>query len=109
MAQPAQAYEANTEDFGALFEESVREGGKSEGAVVKGLIVAIEKDVAIIDVGFKSEGRVPLREFAINGVVPELRVGDEVEVYLEKIENRHGEAMLSREKALREEAWVKLE
>ncbi|MEQ1789756.1 MAG: 30S ribosomal protein S1, partial [Rickettsiales bacterium] len=74
-----------------------------------GIIVAIEKDVVIIDVGMKSEGRVPLREFMIGNTPAELKSGDEVEVYLEKIENKNGEAVLSREKALREEAWVKLE
>jgi len=97
------------EDFSALFEESLTTSGKNEGAVITGTIVAIEKDVAIIDVGLKSEGRVPLREFAVAGVMPELKVGDDVEVYLEKIENKNGEAVLSREKALREEAWIKLE
>jgi len=97
------------EDFGSLFEESVKEGGKNEGAVITGIVVAVEKDTVIIDVGLKSEGRVPLREFMVGGVQAELRAGDEVEVYLEKIENKNGEAVLSREKALREEAWVKLE
>ncbi len=96
------------EDFGALFEESLKSGG-NEGSVVKGIVVAIEKDVVIIDVGLKSEGRVSLREFAPHGGNVELRPGDEVEVYLEKIENKNGEAVLSREKALREEAWIKLE
>jgi len=112
MAQAAakgQELAFEIEDFGALFEESLTTGGKSEGSVVKGIIVAIEKDVAVIDVGMKSEGRVPLREFAVNNVPAELRVGDEVDVYLERIENKNGEAMLSREKALREEAWIKLE
>ena len=97
------------EDFGTLFEESIQSGGKQEGKVITGIVVAIEKDIAVIDVGLKSEGRVPLREFSASGANAEVRVGDEVEVYLEKIENRHGEAMLSREKALREEAWTKLE
>ncbi len=110
MSQTANAYSnVEIEDFGALFEESQTTGGKSEGSVVKGIIVAIEKDVVIIDVGMKSEGRVPLREFSIGNTQAELRPGDEVEVYLEKIENKNGEAILSREKALREEAWVKLE
>lgn len=110
MSQAANAYaNVEIEDFGALFEESQTTGGKSEGSVVKGIIVAIEKDVVIIDVGMKSEGRVPLREFSVGNSQAELRVGDEVEVYLEKIENKNGEAILSREKALREEAWVKLE
>jgi small subunit ribosomal protein S1 len=110
MAKTAQAYaDLEIEDFGALFEESQTTGGKSEGSVVKGIVVAIEKDVVIIDVGMKSEGRVPLREFSVGNAPVELRPGDEVEVYLEKIENKNGEAILSREKALREEAWVKLE
>ncbi|MBY0407559.1 MAG: 30S ribosomal protein S1 [Rickettsiales bacterium] len=109
MAQAAEAFDFEVEDFGALFEESVKSGGKNEGAVVTGIVVGIEKDVVIVDVGLKSEGRVPLREFAVNNVIPELKNGDKVEVYLEKIENKNGEAVLSREKALREEAWVKLE
>ena len=109
MAQAAKVMEMEVEDFGALFEESVKTSGKSEGSVTTGIIVGIEKDVVIIDVGMKSEGRVPLREFIVNNVMPELLVGDEVVVYLEKIENKNGEAILSREKALREEAWVKLE
>jgi small subunit ribosomal protein S1 len=100
---------STAEDFGALFEESINSSGKNEGSVITGIIVAVEKDVVIIDVGLKSEGRVPLREFIVGGVTPELKTGDEVEVYLEKIENKNGEAMLSREKALREEAWIKLE
>jgi small subunit ribosomal protein S1 len=100
---------STAEDFGALFEESINSSGKNEGSVITGIIVAVEKDVVIIDVGLKSEGRVPLREFVVGGVTPELKAGDEVEVYLEKIENKNGEAMLSREKALREEAWIKLE
>ncbi len=110
MAHSAAAYaNAETEDFGALFEESVKESGKNEGSVITGVVVAVEKDTVIIDVGLKSEGRVPLREFSTSGAAVELRPGDEVEVFLEKIENKHGEAVLSREKALREEAWVKLE
>jgi small subunit ribosomal protein S1 len=109
MAQPAQAFNMEIEDFGALFEESQKDSGKNEGAVITGIVVAVEKDVVIVDVGLKSEGRIPLREFMVGGTTPELRAGDSVEVYLEKIENKHGEAVLSREKALREEAWVKLE
>ncbi len=110
MAQTAAAVEnIEVEDFGALFEESLKRSSKTEGSVIKGLVVAVEKDIVIVDVGLKSEGRIPLREFAVAGETPEIRVDDEVEVYLEKIENRHGEAVLSREKALREEAWVKLE
>ena len=109
MSKVAKLPEFEVEDFGALFEESQTVGGKTEGSVVRGVIVAIEKDVAVIDVGMKSEGRVPLREFAVNNVPAELRVGDEVDVYLERIENKNGDAILSREKAVREEGWIKLE
>ncbi len=98
------------ENFADLFESYVKSGEKNEGSVITGVIVAIENDdIVVIDVGLKSEGRIPLKEFSQNGKVPELRVGDEVEVYLEKLENRHGEAIISREKALREESWTKLE
>ncbi|MGE0754380.1 MAG: 30S ribosomal protein S1 [Alphaproteobacteria bacterium] len=111
MAQTATAHENDqfVEDFGKLFEQSLKESEKREGSVVTGTVVAIEKDLVIIDVGLKSEGRVPLREFSASGAAPEIQPGDEVEVYLEKIENKNGETVLSREKALREEAWFKLE
>ncbi len=80
-----------------------------EGGVIKGTVVAIEKDLAVIDVGLKTEGRVALKEFSTPGHDADIKVGDEVEVYLERIENALGEAVLSREKARREESWVKLE
>ncbi len=96
------------ESFADLFENSAA-GKLSEGSVVKGTIVGIEKDLAIIDVGLKSEGRIPLREFSVGGQAAEVRIGDVFDIYIERIEDRHGEAQLSREKALREEAWVKLE
>ena len=97
------------EDFAALLAESFNTDLVMEGAVIKGTVVAIEKDLAVIDVGLKTEGRVPLKEFTAPGREPDLKVGDEVEVYLERIENALGEAVLSREKARREESWVKLE
>jgi small subunit ribosomal protein S1 len=98
------------DDFAAMLEESFTQGGSpQEGSVVKGIIVGIEKDLAVIDVGAKTEGRVALREFAGPGRQNELKVGDEVEVYLERVENALGEAVLSRDKARREESWGKLE
>ncbi len=97
------------EDFAALLDETFNTDQVMEGAVIKGTVVAIEKDLAVIDVGLKTEGRVPLKEFTAPGRESELKVGDEVEVYLERIENALGEAVLSREKARREESWVKLE
>ncbi len=95
------------EEFEKLLEESFLSHMPAEGSVVKGKIVAIENDLAIVDVGLKTEGRIPLREFESAG--EEVSVGDEVEVYLERIENALGEAVLSREKARREEAWERLE
>ncbi|MER8509675.1 MULTISPECIES: 30S ribosomal protein S1 [unclassified Mesorhizobium] len=97
------------DDFASLLEESFSAGHSGEGQVVKGVITAIEKDMAIIDVGLKVEGRVPLKEFGVKGKDTTLKVGDTVEVYVERIENALGEAMLSREKARREESWVRLE
>jgi small subunit ribosomal protein S1 len=97
------------EDFAALLDESFGGGNTQEGSVIKGTVVGIEKDVAIIDVGLKTEGRVPLREFSGPGRGNELKVGDTVEVYLERVENALGEAVLSRDKARREESWGKLE
>ena len=97
------------EDFAQLLEESYGATDNLEGTVVAGWVIGIENDMAVIDVGLKAEGRVPLREFAPHGQTAELAVGDRVEVYLERMENVHGEAALSREKARREEAWVVLE
>ena len=95
------------DDFASLLEESFSDGHSGEGQVVKGIITAIEKDMAIIDVGLKVEGRVPLKEFGAKAKDGQLKVGDTVEVYVERIENALGEAMLSRDKARREESWVR--
>src|SRR5579885_1141162 len=108
MAQVATAAPTR-EDFAKMIEESFGDGHLQEGSVVKGTVVGIEKDVAIIDVGLKTEGRVALREFTGPGRPAEIKVGDTVEVYLERIENALGEAVLSRDKARREESWGKLE
>src|SRR4051812_20926843 len=96
------------DDFAAMLDESFS-GGLQESSVIKGKVVAIEKDMAVIDVGLKTEGRVALREFAGPGRESDLKVGDEVEVFLDRIENALGEAVLSRDKARREESWGKLE
>ncbi|WP_136657665.1 30S ribosomal protein S1 [Nitratireductor sp. XY-223] len=101
--------QSSTEDFASLLEESFATQDLAEGYVAKGIITAIEKDVAIVDVGLKVEGRVPLKEFGAKSKDGSLKPGDEVEVYVERIENALGEAVLSREKARREESWVRLE
>jgi small subunit ribosomal protein S1 len=97
------------DDFAALLDQSM--GGRDfmEGQVVHGKVVAIEKDIAIIDVGLKTEGRVPLKEFAAEDGKAAIKAGDTVEVFLERVENAMGEAVLSRDKARREEAWTRLE
>ena len=97
------------DDFAALLEQSFSADSPVEGSVVEGRITAIENELVIIDVGLKTEGRVPLREFSMAGQEPTVSVGDRVEVYLERIENAMGEAVLSRDKARREESWTKLE
>ncbi|NBQ83215.1 MAG: 30S ribosomal protein S1 [Alphaproteobacteria bacterium] len=98
-----------TENFADLLAESFDESVTIEGSVVRGVVVSIDKDAVIIDVGLKSEGRVPLKEFTPPGQSPSITIGDEVEVYVERMEDRNGQAMLSREKARREEAWAALE
>src|SRR5690606_7211422 len=97
------------DDFAALLDQSL--GGRDfmEGSVVQGKVVAIEKDFAIIDVGLKTEGRVPLKEFGLDEGKAPIKAGDTVEVFLERVENAMGEAVISREKARREEAWTRLE
>jgi len=97
------------EDFAAMLEQSFETQSPQEGSVIKGTIVSIENDFAMVDVGLKTEGRIALKEFAMPGVPADIKVGDTVEVYLERVENALGEAVLSRDKARREESWIKLE
>ena len=98
------------DDFEALLNESFELETPEEGTVVKGTVLAIEAGQAIIDIGYKMEGRVDLKEFTPpGGRAPEIAIGDVVEVYLDRVENARGEAVLSREKARREEAWDRLE
>ncbi len=92
-----------------MLEASLVDRQDFEETVVSGTVTAIEKDMAVIDVGLKTEGRVPLKEFALPGQEPTIKVGDTVEVFVERVENANGEAVVSREKARREEAWERLE
>jgi small subunit ribosomal protein S1 len=103
------AQNASMEEFEALLNESFEMDTPEEGSVVKGKVIAIEAGQAIIDVGYKMEGRVELKEFANPGEAPDIDVGDEVEVFLRAAENARGEAVISREMARREEAWDRLE
>jgi small subunit ribosomal protein S1 len=97
------------DDFAALLDKSLGESQSFEGKVVKGRVTAIENDLVVIDVGLKSEGRVSIREFTPPGQPPQVAVGDDVDVYVDRVENAFGEAMLSRDRARREAAWDKLE
>ena len=103
------AQNASMEEFEALLKESFEIDTPQENSVVKGKVIAIEAGFAIVDVGYKMEGRVELKEFANPGEPPEVAVGDEVEVFLRQVENSKGEAVVSREMARREEAWDRLE
>src|SRR6185436_13110633 len=101
--------DAASAEFAALLDESLGGASSFEGTVVKGTVVRIANDFVVIDVGLKSEGRVPLREFANGGIAAEVKEGDTVEIFVDRMENKDGEAVLSREKARREEAWTVLE
>lgn len=95
--------------FQSLLDESFKNITSFEGNVVEGTVVSVDDDFVTLDVGLKSEGRVALREFGVAGTKAEIKVGDKVEVYVERMENKDGEAVLSREKARREESWIQLE
>jgi small subunit ribosomal protein S1 len=100
---------AATENFADLLAESFGENTNVEGSVVRGFVIAVEGDAVLIDVGLKSEGRVPIKELTTPGQDPSINVGDEIEVYVERMEDKNGQAVLSRDKARREEAWGLLE
>jgi small subunit ribosomal protein S1 len=99
----------NNEDFASLLEDSLTEMDGFEGTVQKGVVIAVDHDSVLVDVGLKAEGRVPLKEFGAPGQPAELKIGDVVDVYVERLEDRNGEAVLSRDKARREESWQQLE
>ena len=96
-------------EFAALLDESFNDKKSIEGSVVSGKVVNIDTEFAIVDVGLKSEGRIPLREFSMPGQAPNINMGDNIEVFVERVEGRDGLTSLSREKARREEVWAELE
>ncbi len=108
MSAAQETLNPTTDDFAAMFEASVETNSMAEGSVITGRVTAIEKDTVIIDVGLKTEGRIPLREFYSPGSDEQVKVGDDVDIYLERIENALGDAVLSRDKARREESWIKM-
>jgi small subunit ribosomal protein S1 len=109
VATNQDSFHPSRADFEAMLEQSFEGRSPAEGSVISGTIVAIENDFAVVDVGLKTEGRVSLKEFSMPGQPSKVAIGDTVEVYLERVENAMGEAVLSRDKARREESWIKLE
>jgi len=108
MSTAQDSLNPTTDDFAAMLEASLETNNMKEGGVVTGTITGIEKDIVIVDIGLKTEGRIPLREFYDPSSDDVVKVGDKVEIFLERIENALGDAVLSRDKARREEAWLKL-
>ena len=110
MAQAAKTIQdrAESKEFAEMLAASMGDQAQ-QGSVVKGRIIELQNDAVIVDVGLKSEGRIDLKEFTVPGQDPEISVGDEVDVFVDRLENKHGETVLSREKARREEAWVEME
>jgi len=100
---------SNMEDFAALLDATLGADTGFAGSVVTGRVLRVDDDFAVVDVGLKSEGRVPLKEFAPPGQKPEVKPGDHIELFVERYEDRDGSIVLSREKARREEAWTNLE
>ena len=98
-----------TESFAQLFEESLQAIETRPGAIVRGTVVAIDKDVVLVDAGLKSESAIPVEQFKNAQGELEIQVGDEVDVALDAVEDGFGETVLSREKAKRHEAWLMLE
>ncbi|MBK0001852.1 30S ribosomal protein S1 [Erwinia sp. S43] len=98
-----------TESFAQLFEESLKEIETRPGSIVRGVVVAIDKDVVLVDAGLKSESAIPAEQFKNAAGELEIQVGDEVDVALDAVEDGFGETLLSREKAKRHEAWITLE
>ena len=97
------------ENFSELLEQSLSEFKYKEGQIIKGTVLSIVNDTVVVDVGLKAEGRIPIKEFHSPGEEHSVKVGDRYDVYLEKLENKEGEALLSRERARKEESWSNLE
>lgn len=108
MSTAQESLNPTTDDFAAMLAVSLETNNMKEGGVVTGTITGIEKDIVIVDIGLKTEGRIPLREFYEPGNDDVVSIGDKVEIFLERIENALGDAVLSRDKARREESWLKL-
>ncbi len=109
MSMAAAAQNPSRDDFAALLNESFETRGMVEGRVIAATVLAVEHDFVVVDIGLKTEGRIPLREFLVDDGAGQPKAGDIVEVYLDRIENALGDAVVSREKARREEAWTRLE
>jgi len=109
MASATTAARTPDEDFAALLDATLGDNTGFAGSVITGKVIRVDDDFAVVDVGLKSEGRVPLKEFAPQGQKPDVKPGDVIELFVERYEDRDGSIVLSREKARREEAWTNLE
>ena len=96
------------ENFNELLEKSLLDFKYKEGQIIKGTVLSIVNDTVVVDVGLKSEGRIPIKEFHSPGEEHNVKVGEKYDVYLEKLENKEGEALLSRDRARKEESWNNL-
>ncbi|PTB92113.1 30S ribosomal protein S1, partial [Marinobacter sp. B9-2] len=101
------SFNPTTDDFAAMFESSTAASAMQEGQVIPATVIRIDNDAVLVDIGLKTEGRIPVKEFSMEDKEP--APGDIVDVYLDRIENALGDAVLSRDKARREERWIKLE
>ena len=97
------------ENFNELLEKSLSDFKYKEGQIIKGTVLSIVNDTVVVDVGLKSEGRIPIKEFHSPGEEHSVKVGEKYDVYLEKLENKEGEALLSRDRARKEESWNNFE
>ena len=98
-----------SESFSTLLDESLNSLDMQPGSIVSGVVLDVDKDWVTVHVGLKSEGRISLKEFLSTGAITEIKIGDTVEVYIERLEGKNGDTVLSREKARREEAWITLD
>ena len=101
--------EISNNEFGELIDSTFEIKRKYEKRIIEGNVISILKDSILVDVGLKSEGRIPISEFTRPGHEPEMRVGDKIEVYLDQLDDRNGEVRLSREKAIKQSSWENLQ
>ena len=103
------SFKISNSEYDSLVANSLKNASAKEKSITSGKIISIENDIVTVDVGLKSEGRIPLSEFSRPGQKSEIQVGDETEVFIENVDNANGETLLSREKAVKQKAWQNLQ